>query len=211
MRPDRTAAGILHKRIQSLHVRTRDSRNGGRKLPRHGRTQALANKHRQNEPGRFLRAAHTNDCSSGTSEPEPRRTSLEKRTRAARHTTCTNELRRCTSEPRVPRDRPRATSAELPDHRPVGLALLGQRHHLDRRQDQRARLDRLLDGPGPTSEADWDLVAAIRATKLPGAAPYPGPIDRELLARAPDGLGFDAAGLAWLASFRQPPDVGVAG
>ena len=53
-------------------------------------------------------------------------------------------------------------------------------------------------------------MAAIRATKLPGAAPYPGPIDRELLAQALDGLGFDAAGLAWLASFRRPPDVGVA-
>ena len=75
----------------------------------------------------------------------------------------------------------------------------------------RARLDRLLDGPGPRSEADWDLVAAIRATKLPGAAPYPGPIDRELLAQALDRLGFDAAGLAWLASFRRPPDIGVAG
>ena len=63
----------------------------------------------------------------------------------------------------------------------------------------RARLDRLLDGPGPRTEADWDLLAAIRAVKLPGAAPYRGPIPSDLLARALDGLGFDAAGLAWLA------------
>ena len=68
----------------------------------------------------------------------------------------------------------------------------------------RARLDRLLDGPGPRTEEEWDLVAAIRATKLPGAAPYRGPIAPVLLAQALDGLGFDAAGLAWLAGFRPP-------
>ena len=63
----------------------------------------------------------------------------------------------------------------------------------------RARLDRLLDGPGPKTDADWDLVAAIRAVKLPGAAPYHGPIAPDLLAQALNGLGFDAAGMAWLA------------
>jgi hypothetical protein len=41
--------------------------------------------------------------------------------------------------------------------------------------------------------------------KLPGAAPYRGPIDRELLAAALDSLGFDVAGLAWLATFATPP------
>ena len=66
----------------------------------------------------------------------------------------------------------------------------------------RARLDRLLDGPGPRTEQDWDLVAAIRAAKLPGAAPYRGPIAPDLLAAALDGLGFDAAGMAWLAGLR---------
>ena len=66
----------------------------------------------------------------------------------------------------------------------------------------RARLDRLLDGPGPKTDADWDLVAAIRAVKLPGAAPYRGPIEPLLLVRALDGLGFDAAGMAWLAGFQ---------
>ena len=66
----------------------------------------------------------------------------------------------------------------------------------------RARLDRLLDGPGPRSAADRDLMAAVRALKLPGAAPYHGPIAPDLLARALDGLGFDAAGLAWLAGFQ---------
>ena len=63
----------------------------------------------------------------------------------------------------------------------------------------RARLDRLLDGPGPRTDADRDLVAAIRAVKLPGAAPYRGPIAPDLLLLALDGPGFDAAGLAWLA------------
>jgi hypothetical protein len=68
----------------------------------------------------------------------------------------------------------------------------------------RARLDRLLDGPGPRTAPEWDLVAALRALKLPGGAAYDGPIDRDLLARALDGLGFDAAGLAWLAAFPPP-------
>ena len=49
---------------------------------------------------------------------------------------------------------------------------------------------------------EWDLVAAVRALKLPGGAPYRGPIDAALLAQALDGLGFDAAGLAWLAAFQ---------
>ena len=62
----------------------------------------------------------------------------------------------------------------------------------------RARLDRLLDGPGPRTDADRDLVAAIRALKLPGATPYHGPIAPDLLAQALGGLGFDAAGMAWL-------------
>ena len=63
----------------------------------------------------------------------------------------------------------------------------------------RVRLDRLLDGPGPRTDADRDLVASIRALKLPDAAPYHGPIAPDLLAQALDGLGFDAAGMAWLA------------
>ena len=60
----------------------------------------------------------------------------------------------------------------------------------------RARLDRLLDGAGPRTDADRDLVAAIRALKLP--APYHGPIAPDLLAQALGGLGFDAAGMTWL-------------
>ena len=69
----------------------------------------------------------------------------------------------------------------------------------------RARLDRLLDGPGPRTAADWDLVAAIRAAKLPGAPPYQGAIEPVLLGQALDGLGFDAAGMAWLAGFGTGP------
>ena len=72
----------------------------------------------------------------------------------------------------------------------------------------RARLDRLLDGPGPRTAPEWDLVAAMRALKLPGGAPYGGPIDPDLLEQALDGLGFDAAGLAWLAAFPPPAAAG---
>ena len=64
----------------------------------------------------------------------------------------------------------------------------------------RARLDRLLDGAGAEDGAEWDLLAAIRAVKLPGTAHTDGPIDRKLLAQVLDGPGFDAAGLAWLAT-----------
>ena len=47
-----------------------------------------------------------------------------------------------------------------------------------------------------------DLVAAIRAAKLPGAAPYRGPIDPDRLDRLLAERRFDDAGLAWLASLR---------
>ena len=49
----------------------------------------------------------------------------------------------------------------------------------------RARLDRLLAGPGPSDPEEWDLVAAIRALKLPGAPPYRGAIDPGQLDQAP--------------------------
>ncbi len=70
-----------------------------------------------------------------------------------------------------------------------------------RKNDLRDRLERLLDGPGPERPEDWDLVAAIRALKQPGAPPYHGAIDSALLDQALDGLGFAFGGPAWLASF----------
>ena len=66
----------------------------------------------------------------------------------------------------------------------------------------RARLDRLLAGPGPTSPEEWDLVVAIRAARLPGAAPYLGTIDPGDLDRLLAERRFDGAGLAWLAALR---------
>ena len=39
--------------------------------------------------------------------------------------------------------------------------------------------------PAPKSPEEWDLIAAIRALKLPGAAPYRGPIDPGDLEPAP--------------------------
>ena len=65
-----------------------------------------------------------------------------------------------------------------------------------------ARLDRLLAGPSPKSPEEWDLIAAMRALKLPGAAPYRGPIDPGDLGRLLAERRFDGAGLAWLASLR---------
>jgi hypothetical protein len=64
------------------------------------------------------------------------------------------------------------------------------------------RLDRLLAGPGPKSPEEWDLIAAIRALKLPGAAPYRGPIDPGRLGQLLAERRFDGAGLAWLAALR---------
>ncbi len=71
--------------------------------------------------------------------------------------------------------------------------------------DLRDRLDHLLDGPGPERPEDWDLVAAIRALKQPGAPPYRGAIDPAQLEEALDDLGFAFGGLAWLASLRPAP------
>ena len=71
--------------------------------------------------------------------------------------------------------------------------------------DLRDRLERLLDGPGPELPEDWDLIAAIRALKQPGAPPYRGDIDPAQLEEALDGLGFAFGGLAWLASLGQAP------
>ena len=102
---------------------------------------------------------------------------------------CTNENTAAAAPPKCTNEMPaRPQPRRLPV--PDPLAAL------------RARLDRLLDGPGPRTDEEWDLVAAIRAVKLPGGAPYRGPIDAALLAQALDGLGFDAAGLAWLAAFQ---------
>jgi hypothetical protein len=72
-----------------------------------------------------------------------------------------------------------------------------------------ARLDRLLAGPGPKSPEEWDLIAAIRASKLPGAPPYCGPIDPGDLGRLLAERRFDGAGLAWLAALRPSADRGL--
>lgn len=69
----------------------------------------------------------------------------------------------------------------------------------------RARLERLLQHGAAGSPGDQDLLAAIRARKLPGAAPYRGPIDPPLLDRVLAERGFDIAGLAWLQGFGRPP------
>ncbi len=72
---------------------------------------------------------------------------------------------------------------------------------VSQQDDLRDRLEHLLDGPGPERPEDWDLIAAIRALKQPGAPPYRGAIDPAQLEEALDGLGFAFGGLAWLANF----------
>jgi hypothetical protein len=67
-----------------------------------------------------------------------------------------------------------------------------------------AWLGRLLDGSGPTGAEEWDLVEAIRAARLPGAAPYRGGIDRSHLALLLTEHRFDGAGLAWPAALEPP-------
>ena len=64
----------------------------------------------------------------------------------------------------------------------------------------RARLDRLLEAAGPRADEDHDLLAAIRALKLPGSPPYRGGIDLDELDLLLVGRRFDAAGLTWLAA-----------
>ena len=68
----------------------------------------------------------------------------------------------------------------------------------------RARLDRLLDGSGPTGAEEWDLVEAIRAARLPGAAPYRGAIDRSQFAGCSPSTASTAPVSPWLAATGPP-------
>jgi hypothetical protein len=63
----------------------------------------------------------------------------------------------------------------------------------------RRRILGLLAGPGPRRPDEHDLAAAIRAARLPGAAPYGGPLDRTLLETALEAFTLDEAALHWLA------------
>jgi hypothetical protein len=63
----------------------------------------------------------------------------------------------------------------------------------------RRRILSLLAGPGPRRPDEHDLAAAIRAARLPGAAPYRGPLDRALLEQALEAFTLDGAALCWLA------------
>ena len=68
--------------------------------------------------------------------------------------------------------------------------------------DLPTRLSRLFAGPAPCSAAEWDLVAAVRALRQPGAAPYRGPLDLAELERLLAPYPFDDAARAWLAGLR---------
>lgn len=67
----------------------------------------------------------------------------------------------------------------------------------------RARIQRLLAGTEPADPASRDLAAAILAVRLPGAAPYRGPLDLAVLAEALGPVRFDAAALTWLAGLAR--------
>jgi hypothetical protein len=116
---------------------------------------------------------------------------------AAEPAECTNELsvaapapRYCTNELRL--------AHRLPE--PDPLAAL------------RARIRRLLEDADPANPDTCDLAAAIRAARLPGAAPYDGPIDLALLDRALEPFRFDAAAFGWLNGLARPesPDMRAA-
>ena len=74
----------------------------------------------------------------------------------------------------------------------------------------RARIARLLDGNVPPDPATHDLAAAIRAVRLPGAAPYRGPIDLEALDRTLTLLRLDTATLARVTASALPEPAAMA-
>ena len=67
----------------------------------------------------------------------------------------------------------------------------------------RARIQRLLAGSEPAEPAQRELAAAILAVRLPGAAPYRGPLDLTVLAEALGPVRFDAAALTRLAGLAR--------
>lgn len=100
---------------------------------------------------------------------------------------CTNELPAAPPEPASPN---RTNEFPATPRHPT----------LDPLAALRTRIRRLLDATEPHNADAPDLVAAMQAIRLPGAAPYHGPIDLALLDQALAPLRFDAAGLAWLAA-----------
>ena len=62
----------------------------------------------------------------------------------------------------------------------------------------RRRILGLLAGPGPRRPDEHDLATAIRAARLPGAAPYGGKLDRGLLETALAAFTLDEDALRWL-------------
>ena len=107
---------------------------------------------------------------------------------------CTNDFPAAApprADPAPPEPAPRICTNEFPSAPP--------RPAIDPLAALRARIRRLLDGAGPPDPDQRDLAAAMLAARLPGAAPYHGPIDLALLDQALAPLHFDAAALAWLA------------
>ena len=101
-----------------------------------------------------------------------------------------------TADPAPPEPAPRNCTNEFPSAPP--------RPAIDPLAALRTRIRRLLDGAGPPDPDQRDLAAAMLAARLPGAAPYHGPIDLALLDQALAPLHFDAAALTWLAGLARP-------
>ena len=108
----------------------------------------------------------------------------------------------CTNEFPEPPERPPAPPAPAGPLPRNGTNDIAQARPREPLAALRARLDRLLAGPGPQGPEEWDLVVAIRAARLPGAAPYLGATDRGDLELLLAERRFDGAGLAWLAGLR---------
>ncbi|MFZ1431688.1 MAG: hypothetical protein WAS21_33615, partial [Geminicoccaceae bacterium] len=101
---------------------------------------------------------------------------------------CTNELPDAAPFEPAPQNRTNEFPATPP--RPT----------LDPLAALRTRIRHLLDATGPHDTNQSDLAAAMLTLRLPGAAPYHGPIDLALLDQVLAPLRFDGPALAWLAS-----------
>lgn len=179
IRADRTEAGVLTAMpLDGDHGRDLEDARNRLSLGTTIRYASAAGMATQRAHRAFL--AHRKAKKAGLILPVP-----------AARAECTNDF---TPAPATEPAPPNRTNDFAPQHRlpePDPLTAL------------RTRIRHLLDGTEPTGPAQRDLAAAILAARLPGAPPYAGPIDLQLLDEALEPLRFDAAALTWLAGLAR--------
>ena len=178
IRADRTEAGVLtaHGRPTATRGRDLGEKRNALSLGTAIRYATAAGMATQRAHRAFL--AHRKAKAAGLILPAA----------AAEPAECTNDLPAAAS----PSRRTQNCTNEFPSAR--------RRPDIDPLAALRARIRRLLDGAGPHDADQRDLAAAMLAVRLPGAAPYRGPIDLAVLDQALAPVRFDAAALAWLAT-----------